>query len=84
MGWGRQDSNLRRLTPAGLQPAPFAARDTTPRSRHTHKANDGIRTHDRPLTRRLLCRTELRWRTAITTATPHLRYARRLPSANRG
>ncbi len=33
MGWGRQDSNLRRLTPAGLQPAPFAARDTTPHLR---------------------------------------------------
>ncbi len=28
--WAGQDSNLRRLPPAGLQPAPFAARDTDP------------------------------------------------------
>ncbi len=28
--WAGQDSNLRRLSPAGLQPAPFAARDTDP------------------------------------------------------
>src|SRR5690606_10381128 len=29
--WARQDSNLRRLPPADLQSAPFAARDTDPR-----------------------------------------------------
>ena len=28
--WARQDSNLRRLSPADLQSAPFATRDTDP------------------------------------------------------
>lgn len=28
--WAEQDSNLRRLPPADLQSAPFAARDTDP------------------------------------------------------
>src|ERR1700742_2136733 len=30
--WGKQDSNLRRRTPADLQSAPFAARDIPPRA----------------------------------------------------
>jgi hypothetical protein len=70
--WAVKDSNLRRLLPADLQSAPFGhlgnrpgykplpARDqrwtSSPGRQPSTEADDGNRTHNLPLTRRLLCR----------------------------
>src|SRR5690606_26624368 len=51
--WRGKDSNLRRLTPADLQSAPFGRLGTPPYPPFPG-AGGGDRTRDLPLTRRLL------------------------------
>ena len=83
------------MGPAGLEPAKAYASGFTARplcrsghDPHVHATRTKPTMGFEPMTDRLQggcsAETELRWRATITTATPHFRYARRLPSANRG
>ena len=54
--WAVQDLNLRRLLPTDLQSVPFGHLGNRPYITVQGVADDGNRTHNLPLTRRLLCR----------------------------